>query len=70
VVRIGRVGGWVVAADAAGNLGHNPSGVIFDEVLTQVSQWVDGGWITGTPGDVIDYDVIYADITEDCATLR
>ena len=25
----------VVAADAAGNLGHNPHGVIFDEVLTQ-----------------------------------
>jgi phage terminase large subunit-like protein len=27
----------VVAADAAGNLGHNPHGVIFDEVLTQPS---------------------------------
>jgi phage terminase large subunit-like protein len=26
-----------VAADAAGNLGHNPSGIIFDEVLTQKS---------------------------------
>ncbi|ACU37171.1 terminase large subunit [Actinosynnema mirum] len=25
----------VIAADATGNLGHNPSGVIFDEVLTQ-----------------------------------
>lgn len=25
----------VVAADAAGNLGHNPHGVVFDEVLTQ-----------------------------------
>ncbi|WP_254235220.1 terminase large subunit [Allokutzneria sp. A3M-2-11 16] len=25
----------VIAADASGNLGHNPSGVIFDEVLTQ-----------------------------------
>lgn len=25
----------VVAADAAGNLGHNPHGVMFDEVLTQ-----------------------------------
>ena len=25
----------VIAADAAGNLGHNPHGVIFDEVLTQ-----------------------------------
>ncbi|MPZ81041.1 MAG: hypothetical protein GEV28_11845 [Actinophytocola sp.] len=28
----------------------------------------DGGWITVTPGDVIDYDTIYADIAEDCAT--
>jgi phage terminase large subunit-like protein len=27
----------VVAADAAGNLGHNPHGIIFDEVLTQPS---------------------------------
>jgi phage terminase large subunit-like protein len=25
----------VVAADAAGNLGHNPHGIVFDEVLTQ-----------------------------------
>lgn len=28
----------VVAADAAGNLGHNPHGIIFDEVLTQTSR--------------------------------
>jgi phage terminase large subunit-like protein len=28
----------VVAADAAGNLGHNPHGVVFDEVLTQPSR--------------------------------
>lgn len=27
----------VIAADAAGNLGHNPHGIIFDEVLTQRS---------------------------------
>jgi phage terminase large subunit-like protein len=27
----------VVAADAGGNLGHNPHGVVFDEVLTQKS---------------------------------
>lgn len=25
----------VIAADAAGNLGHNPHGIVFDEVLTQ-----------------------------------
>jgi len=31
----------IVAADAAGNLGHNPHGVIFDEVLTQPN---DGLW--------------------------
>lgn len=28
----------VIAADAAGNLGHNPHGIIFDEVLTQPSR--------------------------------
>ena len=28
----------IVSADAAGNLGHNPHGVIFDEVLTQPSR--------------------------------
>lgn len=27
----------VIAADAAGNLGHNPHGIVFDEVLTQPS---------------------------------
>lgn len=27
----------VIAADAAGNLGHNPHGVVFDEILTQPS---------------------------------
>ena len=27
----------VIAADAAGNLGHNPHGIIFDEILTQKS---------------------------------
>jgi phage terminase large subunit-like protein len=34
-----RTGSWyeAVAADAAGNLGHNPSGVVFDELLTQRS---------------------------------
>lgn len=31
----------VVAADAEGNLGHNPHGIIFDEVLTQPN---DGLW--------------------------
>ncbi len=36
----------------------------------RVSQWADGGWITVTPGDVIDYDVIYADIAADCATFK
>lgn len=28
----------VISADAAGNLGHNPHGIIFDEVLTQPSR--------------------------------
>lgn len=31
----------IVAADAAGNLGHNPHGIVFDEVLTQPN---DGLW--------------------------
>lgn len=32
-----RTGSWyeIVAADAAGNLGHNPHGVLLDEVITQ-----------------------------------
>lgn len=36
----------------------------------QVSQWVDAGWITVTPGDVIDYDVIYADVAADGKAFR
>ncbi|MFE0021919.1 terminase large subunit [Amycolatopsis sp. NPDC059021] len=36
----------------------------------RVSQWADGGWITVTPGDVIDYDVIYADIAADCVAFK
>ncbi|MER6665717.1 terminase TerL endonuclease subunit [Amycolatopsis japonica] len=36
----------------------------------RVSQWVDQGWITTTPGEVIDYEVIEADVAADCAALR
>lgn len=36
----------------------------------RVSQWAEGGWITVTPGDVIDYDVIYADMPPTAATSR
>lgn len=38
-----RLGGVykIVSADAPGNLGHNPSGVVFDEILTQPD---DGLW--------------------------
>jgi phage terminase large subunit-like protein len=28
----------------------------------RVSQWVEQGWITTTPGEIIDYEVIEADI--------
>ena len=35
----------------------------------RVSQWVEQGWIT-TPGEVIDYEVIEADIAADCAALQ
>lgn len=36
----------------------------------KVSQWADGGWITVTPGNVIDYDTIYADIEADCRMFK
>jgi phage terminase large subunit-like protein len=36
----------------------------------RVTQWANAGWITVTPGEVIDYDTVYADIAEDCASLR
>lgn len=36
----------------------------------RVSRWADDGWITVTDGEVVDYEVIYADIAEDCARLR
>ena len=36
----------------------------------RVSQWAEGGWITVTPGDVIDCDLIYADIAEDCRKFK
>jgi phage terminase large subunit-like protein len=36
----------------------------------RVSRWADAGWITVTPGDVIDYDVIYADVAADCKAFR
>lgn len=36
----------------------------------RVSQWVEQGWITTTPGEVIDYEVIEAEIAADCAMLR
>jgi phage terminase large subunit-like protein len=31
----------------------------------QARVWARDGWITVTPGDVVDYETIYADITED-----
>jgi phage terminase large subunit-like protein len=31
----------------------------------KVSRWVAEGWITATEGEVIDYDVIYADVAKD-----
>jgi phage terminase large subunit-like protein len=36
----------------------------------RVSHWADAGWITVTPGEVIDYDTVEADIAADCAALR
>jgi phage terminase large subunit-like protein len=37
----------IVAADAPGNLGHNPHGVLFDEVLTQPSRELWDAFWTG-----------------------
>ncbi|WP_246489973.1 terminase TerL endonuclease subunit [Kutzneria kofuensis] len=36
----------------------------------RVSRWAKAGWITVTPGEVIDYDTVEADISADCAELR
>jgi phage terminase large subunit-like protein len=48
------------------------SAVVFLDEHTdhRVSKWVEGGWITTTPGEVIDYDLIESDIAADCAALR
>lgn len=35
----------------------------------RISRWAEQGWITITPGEVIDYEVIYADIAADCAAF-
>ena len=37
---------------------------------SRVSRWVEAGWITVTPGEVIDYDMVETDIATDCAALR
>jgi phage terminase large subunit-like protein len=37
----------IVSSDAAGNLGHNPHGVLFDEVLTQPSRELWDAFLTG-----------------------
>lgn len=36
----------------------------------KVRQWVQQGWITLTEGEMIDYDVVYADIGEDAAHFK
>ncbi|WP_237048122.1 terminase large subunit [Lentzea guizhouensis] len=36
----------------------------------KISQWVEQGWITATDGEVIDYDIIEADITADTGLVR
>ncbi|OXM63135.1 terminase [Amycolatopsis vastitatis] len=48
------------------------AGVTFLDEHTdgRISRWVKAGWITATPGEVIDYDVIENDITADTGLLR
>lgn len=48
------------------------TGVTFLDEHTdrRVSQWVEQGWITVTEGEVIDYEVIEADIIHDAGLLR
>lgn len=36
----------------------------------KVSRWVADGWITATEGEVIDYDVVYADVAIDAKDFR
>lgn len=36
----------------------------------KVSRWVAEGWITATDGEVLDYDVVYADVAEDAETFK
>jgi phage terminase large subunit-like protein len=52
-----RLGGVyrIVSADAPGNLGHNPSGVVFDEILTQPDDglWTSFRTATGTRAQML-----------------
>jgi phage terminase large subunit-like protein len=45
----------IVSSDAPGNLGHNPSGVVFDEVLTQPDDglWTSFRTATGTRAQML-----------------
>lgn len=36
----------------------------------KVSRWVAEGWITATEGEVLDYDVVYADVAADAKDFR
>ena len=36
----------------------------------KVSRWVAEGWITATDGEVLDYDAVYADVTQDAKDFK
>lgn len=36
----------------------------------KVSRWVADGWITETDGEVVDYDRVYADVSEDAKAFK
>lgn len=39
------------------------------EGLTQIDEWISGGWLRVTEGEMVDYDQILADILEDFGTF-
>ena len=47
-----------------------PEEACTDDVNAQYEGWKEEGWLTTTPGNVTDYDVIERDIEEDCATYQ
>lgn len=43
--------------------------IIEDRDRVPYSQWIREGWVTATPGKVVDYSFVEADILKDCRQL-